>query len=60
VGAEYTDRLCLKQGIPAEVNTTCGISYPMLNVVGGVPYIYYAYVHSSGLNELRRSRIVPI
>jgi hypothetical protein len=31
----------------------------MLNVVNGQPFVYYAFVHSSGLNQPLRSAIVP-
>ena len=55
----YTERLPLSQGIAAERHDTCGISYPMLNVVNGQPFVYYAFVHSSGLNQPLRSAIVP-
>jgi hypothetical protein len=55
----YTERLPLSQGIAAERHDTCGISYPMLNVVDGQPFVYYAFVHSSGLNQPLRSAIVP-
>jgi hypothetical protein len=55
----YTQRLPLSQGIAAERHDTCGISYPMLNVVDGQPFVYYAFVHSSGFNEPLRSAIVP-
>ena len=55
----YTQRLPLSQGIAAERHDTCGISYPMLNVVNGQPFVYYAFVHSSGFNEPLRSAIVP-
>jgi hypothetical protein len=59
VGPEYVERLPLSQGIAAERHDTCGISYPMLNVVNGQPFVYYAFVHSSGLNQPLRSAIVP-
>jgi hypothetical protein len=30
----------------------------MLNVVSGQPFVYFAFVHSSGLNQPLRSAIV--
>jgi hypothetical protein len=54
----YTQRLPLSQGIAAERHDTCGISYPMLSVVNGQPFVYYAFVHSSGFNQPLRSAIV--
>ncbi len=60
VGAEYTDRLPLTYGIPAEHSGTCGISYPMLNVLDGELYVYYAAVLPSGQNLPFRSRLVPV
>ena len=39
----YDQRLPLSRGIAAERTDTCGISYPVLNVIGGQLYIYYAY-----------------
>jgi len=59
VGPEYTDRLPLSQGIPAVVNNTCGISYPVLNVIDGEIYIYYAWVNATG-NHAMRSKLVPL
>lgn len=57
--AEYADRLPLAAGIAAERNDTCGISYPMLNVVGGELYVYYAYYPRGGGNRTMRARLVP-
>lgn len=57
-GPEYTDRLPLAAGIAAERNDTCGISYPMLNVVDGELYVYYAYYPRSGGNRTMRARLV--
>ncbi len=59
VGPEYTDRLPLAQGIAAAVNTTCGISYPMLNVIGGELFVYYAWVTAAGDRIPMRARLVP-
>ncbi len=58
-GPEYTDRLPLAAGIPAERTDTCGISYPMLNVIDGELFVYYAYYPSSGGNRTMRARLVP-
>lgn len=55
---EYTDRLPLAAGIAAERNDTCGISYPMLNVVGGELFVYYAYYPASGGNRTMRARLI--
>lgn len=59
-GEQYTERLPISFGILADRSDTCGTSYIMLNVIEGVPYLYYAFVQLSGANEVRRSRIVPI
>jgi hypothetical protein len=59
-GNEYTDRLPISLGIIADRTDTCGVSYIMLNVIKDLPYLYYAFVQTSGANELRRSRIVPL
>ena len=48
VGVEYTDRLPISRGIPAVVSNTCGISYPMLNVINGELFVYYAFVNVTG------------
>jgi hypothetical protein len=61
-GGEYTDRLPLARGIKAERNDTCGISYPVLNVIGGELYVYYAYYPSNpalGANRTMRARLLP-
>ena len=58
--AEYTERLPLSQGIPAVRSDTCGISYPMLNVINGELFIYYAFVDLSGYNGPRRARLVAL
>ena len=60
VGQEYTDRLPITLGILADRSDTCGISYPILNVIGGIPYFYYAFVQQSGQNQVRRSGIVSV
>jgi len=59
VGAEYLDRLELARGIAAERDDTCGISYSVLNVVGGEPFVYYAHYPASGGNRTMRARLVP-
>jgi len=59
VGAEYVERLDLSRGIAAERDDTCGISYSVLNVVDGEPYVYYAYYPASGGNKTMRARLVP-
>jgi len=59
-GDEYVDRLPISLGILADRTDTCGTSYIVLNVIQGTPFLYYAFVSSSGANELRRSRIVPV
>ena len=59
---EYTDRLPLARGIKAERSDTCGISYPVLNVIGGELYVYYAYYPSNpalGANRTMRARLLP-
>jgi hypothetical protein len=58
VGAEYTDRLPLARGIVAERQDTCGISYPVVNVVGGELFVYYAYYPTTGGNRTMRARLV--
>lgn len=59
VGAEYTDRLDLSRGIAAERDDTCGISYSVLNVVDGEPYVYFAYYPAAGGNKTMRAKLVP-
>ncbi len=59
-GSEYTDRLPLAAGIAAERSDTCGISYPMLNVIDGELYVYYAYYPLAGGNRTMRARLVPV
>jgi hypothetical protein len=58
-GAEYADRLPIERGIHAERNDTCGISYPVLNVIDGELFIYYAYYPLAGGNRTMRARLVP-
>jgi len=61
VTAEYVDRLPLARGIAAERNDTCGISYPVLNVIGGELFVYFAYYPSNvslGANRTMRARLV--
>jgi hypothetical protein len=60
VGPEYTDRLPISLGIPAVVNNTCGISYPVLNVIEGELYVYYAWVNVTGDRIPMRSKLVPL
>lgn len=44
--------------IEAPLKDTCGISYPVLNRIGGVPYLYYAYYVSRTVNRTMRARLV--
>jgi hypothetical protein len=44
--------------IPAALNNTCGISYPVLNVIEGELFVYFAYRYASGAPVMMRSRIV--
>jgi hypothetical protein len=57
---EYTDRMPLTRGIPAVRSDTCGISYPMANVIGGEIYVYYAFVDTNNVNHPMRARLVPL
>lgn len=57
-GTEYADRLPLARGIAAERHDICGISYPVLNVIDGELFVYYAYYPSSGGNRTMRARLV--
>lgn len=59
-GNEYVDRLPISLGILADRSDTCGVSYIVLNVIGGEPYLYYAFVQASGVNEARRSKIISL
>ena len=59
VGVEYTDRLPISRGILAAVNNTCGISYPMLNVIDGELFVYYAWVTPSQDRIPMRAKLVP-
>ncbi len=45
--------------ITAERDDVCGISYPVINEVGGALYLYYAYYPASGGNVMKRSRLLP-
>jgi hypothetical protein len=58
VGPEYTDRLPLERGIAAERSDTCGISYPVLDVLDGDLFVYYAYYPAAGGNKTMRARLV--
>jgi hypothetical protein len=60
VGPEYVDRLPLSQGIPAALDNTCGISYPMLNVIEGELYVYYAFRTAAGAAVQLRSKLIPL
>lgn len=60
VGREYTERVPLARGIGAERFDTCGISYPVLNVVNGEPFVYYAVYPAGGGNLTKRARLVPL
>ena len=58
IGAEYTDRLEEARVLFAEREDVCGISYPMLNVLGGELFVYYAYYPKAGGNRTMRARLV--
>lgn len=58
IGAEYVDRLPDAQVVFAERDDTCGISYPMLDVIDGELYVYYAYYPAAGGNRTMRAKLV--
>jgi len=58
VGSEYLDRLDLSRGIPAIRDDTCGISYPVVKVIDGELFVYYAYYGIETPNLTMRARLV--
>ncbi len=59
VGGTYS-RVPLARGIPAVVDNTCGISYPVVNVIGGELFIYYAFVTTDGNRIPLRAKLEPV
>jgi hypothetical protein len=56
----YTDELPLLRGIPAVTEGSCGISYPVLNVVDGELYVYFAGITTTNEHVAMRSKIVQV
>jgi hypothetical protein len=55
---EYVERLPDARVVFAERNDICGLSYPVLNVIDGEIYVYYAYYPTSGGNRTMRAKLV--
>jgi hypothetical protein len=54
----YPEQLPAALRVPAERRDACGISYDVLNLVGGELWMYYAYYPAAGGNRMMRSKLV--